>query len=76
MASLTRRCVRMIASDRGYVTLMGLLPVALGLLTQFVGTSQGLKRAASHQQQRAGTAADAGHLRLPGRSRELGRGTG
>jgi ABC transport system ATP-binding/permease protein len=40
--TLTRRYVRVIASDRGYLTFMGLLPVVLGLLTHFVGTSQGL----------------------------------
>jgi ABC transport system ATP-binding/permease protein len=40
--TLTRRYVRVIASDRGYLTFMGLLPVVLGILTHFVGTSQGL----------------------------------
>ena len=43
MATLTRRYVRVIASDRGYLTFMGLLPVILGVLIHFVGTSQGLK---------------------------------
>ncbi len=42
MATLTRRYVRVIASDRGYLTFMGLLPVILGLLIHFVGTAQGL----------------------------------
>ena len=40
--TLTRRYLRVIASDRGYLTFMGLLPVVLGILTHFVGTSQGL----------------------------------
>jgi ABC transport system ATP-binding/permease protein len=40
--TLTRRYVRVIASDRGYLLFMGLLPVVLGILTHFVGTSQGL----------------------------------
>ena len=43
MATLTRRYVRVIASDRGYLTFMALLPVILGVLIHFVGTSQGLK---------------------------------
>ena len=43
MATLTRRYVRVIASDRGYLTFMGLLPVILGALIHFVGTAQGLK---------------------------------
>ena len=42
MATLTRRYVRVIASDRGYLTFMALLPVILGVLIHFVGTSQGL----------------------------------
>ncbi|MBV9206803.1 MAG: FHA domain-containing protein [Actinobacteria bacterium] len=42
MATLTRRYLRVIASDRGYLLFMGLLPVILGLLIHFVGTSQGL----------------------------------
>jgi ABC-type multidrug transport system ATPase subunit len=42
MTTLTRRYVRVIASDRGYLTFMGLLPVILGLLIYFVGTQQGL----------------------------------
>src|SRR5271157_5470619 len=43
MATLTRRYVRVIASDRGYLTFMALLPVILGVLIHFVGTAQGLK---------------------------------
>ena len=42
MATLTRRYVRVIAADRGYLIFMGLLPVVLGTLINFVGTSQGL----------------------------------
>jgi len=40
--TLTRRYMRVIASDRGYLTFMALLPIVLGILTHFVGTSQGL----------------------------------
>ena len=40
--TLTRRLTRVIASDRGYVIFMGLLPIILGLLTLLVQTSQGL----------------------------------
>ena len=43
MTTLTRRYVRVIASDRGYLLSMVLLPVILGVLIHFVGTSQGLK---------------------------------
>ena len=43
MATLTRRYVRVIASDRGYLLSMVLLPVILGVLIHLVGTSQGLK---------------------------------
>ena len=42
MATLTRRYVRVIASDRGYLLFMVLLPVVLGVLTHLIGTSQGL----------------------------------
>jgi len=42
MSTLTRRYLRVIASDRGYLTFMGLLPVILGVLIHLVGTSQGL----------------------------------
>ena len=42
MTTLTRRYVRVIAADRGYLIFMGLLPVVLGTLINFVGTSQGL----------------------------------
>ncbi|MGH3233465.1 MAG: ATP-binding cassette domain-containing protein, partial [Streptosporangiaceae bacterium] len=42
MTTLTRRYVRVIAADRGYLLFMGLLPVILGVLIHFVGSSQGL----------------------------------
>jgi ABC transport system ATP-binding/permease protein len=40
--TLTRRYIRVIASDRGYLLFMGLLPIVLGVLIHFVGTGQGL----------------------------------
>jgi ABC-type multidrug transport system ATPase subunit len=40
--TLTRRYVRVIASDRGYLLFMALLPVVLGILTHLVGSGQGL----------------------------------
>jgi ABC transport system ATP-binding/permease protein len=42
LGTLTRRYVRVISSDRGYLIFMGLLPIILGILIRFVGTSQGL----------------------------------
>jgi energy-coupling factor transporter ATP-binding protein EcfA2 len=42
MTTLTRRYLRVIAADRGYLGFMALLPVVLGLLIHFVGGSQGL----------------------------------
>jgi hypothetical protein len=42
MTTLTRRYVRVIAADRGYLLFMGLLPIILGTLINFVGSSQGL----------------------------------
>jgi ABC transport system ATP-binding/permease protein len=42
MSTLTRRYLRVIAADRGYLLFMGLLPVILGVLIHLVGTSQGL----------------------------------
>ncbi len=42
MSTLTRRYVRVIAADRGYLLFMGLLPIILGVLINFVGSSQGL----------------------------------
>jgi len=43
MTTLTRRYVRVIASDRGYLIFMGLLPIILGVLIYFVGNAQGLQ---------------------------------
>ena len=40
--TLTRRCTRVMASDRGYLLFIGLLPVALGLLIRFLESSRGL----------------------------------
>ncbi len=42
MATLTRRYVRVIASDRGYLTFMVLLPIILGALIRLLPTSEGL----------------------------------
>jgi ABC transport system ATP-binding/permease protein len=42
MGTLTRRYIRVIASDRGYLLFMGLLPIILGVLIRLVGSSQGL----------------------------------
>ena len=42
MATLTRRYVRVIASDRGYLTFMILLPVLLGALVALVPATKGL----------------------------------
>jgi ABC-type multidrug transport system ATPase subunit len=42
MTTLTRRYVRVIASDRGYLTSMALLPIILGALIRFVPTREGL----------------------------------
>jgi ABC transport system ATP-binding/permease protein len=42
LTTLTRRYVRVIAADRGYLVFMALLPVVLGTLINFVGSSQGL----------------------------------
>jgi ABC-type multidrug transport system ATPase subunit/ABC-type multidrug transport system permease subunit len=52
MTTLTRRYVRVIASDRGYLVFMGLLPVVLGALIHFVGGKQGLT-GAPHTNQNA-----------------------
>ncbi len=51
MRTLTRRYVRVIAADRGYLIFMGLLPVVLGVLIKFVGTSQGLVATVPHTNQ-------------------------
>jgi ABC transport system ATP-binding/permease protein len=42
MTTLTRRYVRVISADRGYLVFMGLLPIVLGALIHFVGGKQGL----------------------------------
>jgi ABC transport system ATP-binding/permease protein len=42
LTTLTRRYVRVIAADRGYLAFMGILPIILGVLINFVGSSQGL----------------------------------
>jgi ABC transport system ATP-binding/permease protein len=42
MTTLTRRYVRVISADRGYLLFMGLLPIILGALIHFVGSRQGL----------------------------------
>jgi ABC-type multidrug transport system ATPase subunit/ABC-type multidrug transport system permease subunit len=42
MATLTRRYVRVIASDRGYLTFMALLPIILGALISQVPAKHGL----------------------------------
>ena len=43
LGTLTRRYVRVIASDRGYLISMALLPIILGGLIYFVGNDQGLQ---------------------------------
>jgi len=45
VATLTRRYARVIASDRGYLLFMGLLPIVLGLLIHFVPAKGGLSGA-------------------------------
>jgi ABC-type multidrug transport system ATPase subunit/ABC-type multidrug transport system permease subunit len=57
MATLTRRYVRVIASDRGYLTFMALLPILLGALISQVPAKHGLGGA-------PGTNVDAGTLLL------------
>ena len=42
MTTLTRRYVRVIASDRGYLTFMALLPIILGALIRLVPAKEGL----------------------------------
>ena len=76
MATLTRRYVRVIASDRGYLTFMALLPIILGILVALVPATQGLAGLPRDQPGRGDAAADHGHLRLPGRHGQLGAGTG
>ena len=77
MGTLTRRYVRVIAADRGYLLFMGLLPVILGVLIRLrVGSKQGLAGPPQQQPERQRDPAPARRLRLPGRRRELGPGTG
>jgi ABC-type multidrug transport system ATPase subunit len=45
-ATLTRRYLRVIGADRGYLAFMGLLPVVLGILLRFVPSPDGLAGAA------------------------------
>src|SRR5689334_20679104 len=54
MATLTRRYVRVIASDRGYLTFMILLPILLGVLISQVPAKFGLA-GAPHSNPDAGT---------------------
>ncbi|MCU1617292.1 MAG: transporter ATP-binding/permease protein [Frankiales bacterium] len=42
LATLTRRYAQVIASDRGYLIFLGLLPLVLGLLLRFVPAKEGL----------------------------------
>ena len=42
LGTLSRRYIRVISSDRGYLLFMGLLPIILGVLIRLVGSSQGL----------------------------------
>jgi ABC-type multidrug transport system ATPase subunit/ABC-type multidrug transport system permease subunit len=48
MRTLTRRYLRVIAADRGYLIFMAVLPIVLGLLINFVGTDQGLVAKVPH----------------------------
>ena len=76
MTTLTRRYVRVIAADRGYLTLHG---AAAHHPRRADPSRTGQRRpdgSAAHQPERRGTAADADHLRLPVRNRELGQGAG
>ena len=76
LGTLTRRYVRVIASDRGYLTFMLLLPILLGALISQVPATKGLAGAPHTQPGRGDAAADHGHLRVPGRHGQLGAGTG
>lgn len=42
ISTLSRRYLRVIAADRGYLAFMGLLPVLLGVLIRLVSSAQGL----------------------------------
>ena len=50
VATLTRRYVRVIAADRGYLAFMALLPIMLGTLVHFIGGKQGLSGSAHANQ--------------------------
>ena len=76
MTTLTRRYVRVIAADRGYLLFMGLLPIILGVLINFVGSSQGLTGPPHTNQNADRSAAGCGHRLLPSRDREFGQRTG
>ena len=53
MTTLTRRYVRVISADRGYLLIMALLPIILGVLIHFVGSPAGLT-GLPHTNQNAG----------------------
>ena len=76
MTTLTRRYVRVIASDRGYLLSMVLLPVVLGVLIHFVGTSQGLKGPPRTKPNAQQVLLMLVICDLPGRGRDLGQGAG
>ena len=76
MTTLTRRYVRVIAADRGYLTFMALLPILLGALISQVPDQRRPGGHARNQPGRGDPAADHGHLRVPGRDGQLGAGTG
>ena len=57
VSTLTRRYLRVIGADRGYLAFMALLPIVLGALTRFVPSPEGLAGA-------PGTNTDAGELLL------------
>jgi ABC-type multidrug transport system ATPase subunit len=42
LGTLTRRYIRVIAADRGYLLTLALMPIILGVLIRLVGSSQGL----------------------------------
>jgi ABC transport system ATP-binding/permease protein len=42
LGTLTRRYIRVIAADRGYLLSIGLMPIILGVLIHLVGSKQGL----------------------------------
>ena len=52
LGTLTRRYIRVIAADRGYLLSIGLMPIILGVLIHLVGSKQGLAGPARHQPER------------------------